>query len=72
MPFPRPAFQFYKFRENILIYFTQLSLSHPDVYSNLSGTPVLLASVLWHIATLATPLWEDDERLIESPANALE
>ncbi|KAJ2928313.1 hypothetical protein H1R20_g8785, partial [Candolleomyces eurysporus] len=64
--------EFYKFRETILVYFAQLSLSHSDAYSTLSGSAMLLASVLWHIANLATPLWEDDERLVDSPPNSLE
>lgn len=58
--------QFYSVKENIITYFAQLSLACPESFTHLGGHPLLLASTLWHTSHLTTPLYEDDERLIQS------
>ncbi|TEB38406.1 hypothetical protein FA13DRAFT_1705324 [Coprinellus micaceus] len=61
---------FYAFKENIVTYFAQLSLAAPEAFTHLGNHPLLLASILWHTSLLTTPLYEDDERLMQSTSDS--
>ncbi|PPQ63499.1 hypothetical protein CVT24_005156 [Panaeolus cyanescens] len=55
----------------ILTFFSQLSVAHPDARAALVGSYSLIPSVIIYITHLTTPLWENDEGLIESPEKTL-
>lgn len=54
------------YKIHILVYFTQLSISHPDAHVVLITSYVLIPSLILYISHLTTPLWEDDGTLASS------
>ncbi|TFK44797.1 hypothetical protein BDQ12DRAFT_673593 [Crucibulum laeve] len=59
--------EFQSFKQLILVFFALVSKSSSDAHSLLVGSYALIPSSLLFLSQLVTPLWEDDENLINSP-----
>jgi len=55
-------------RIHILTFIAILSVSHAEALPVLLESPTLILSLVLFLAQLATPIWEVDETLMESPA----
>ncbi|KAF4620726.1 hypothetical protein D9613_000760 [Agrocybe pediades] len=55
-----------EFKLNILAFFAQLSVAHPDAFTTLVASPMLIPALVSYISLLSTPLWEDDPAIVSS------
>jgi hypothetical protein len=60
------TFQSRDFKTSILLFFTQLSISHLDAHTILVESYSLMPSLVLYLTQLTTPLWEDAKHLMSS------
>jgi hypothetical protein len=54
-------------KEHILNFVTTLSVLNSDSLATLINNDYLIPSLVCFLSNLITPLWEEDERVMESP-----